>query len=323
MAYKISVIIPVYNAESFLPETLRAIYNQTIFEDLEIVIVNDGSTDKSGDICTEFSRLHKNVKIIIQDNLGVSVARNNGLKKSTGRYVTFLDADDLIESDLYERELQLIENNSSDIAICDFYKIHPDGSKIKYRNHLKKNWGSCEEALKAFFDGTIGNQVVEKLFKRSVVENVEFPRNCKIGEDMWFIYSAIKHSERVSMDTSIAGYYYVIRESSAMTGEFSNKYFDPVKLSELMVADCSNNQNISCYAKAHLIHEACKSLEYVYRHKAQNRCREQVSVLKKILREYHLLDAKRYLIKKQFYGFVLMRFSPHVYIIIHKAMKVG
>lgn len=320
---KISIIIPIYNAEKYIEDTLKAVVEQTIFTDLEVILINDGSTDNTCDICAEFAEKYANIILINQDNTGVSVARNTGLKYATSNYITFLDADDYIEKKLYEKELELIETYKADVACVDFVKVHSDGKTVKYRNNFIAEWKESYSILTNFFSGVIGNQVVDKIFSKRVLEDIEFYNKYKIGEDMLFVYEALKKARAVVMDTNICGYHYVVRDNSAMTGDFDAKYFDPVKVSQKMVEDTKTDETLNDYAQAHLIHEICKSLEYIYRKKAQSKCVCEVNKLKQVIKKYSIEKAKKYLVKKQFYGFLLMKLSPKAYLFVHKVMHVG
>ncbi|MFQ6739306.1 MAG: glycosyltransferase family 2 protein, partial [Alphaproteobacteria bacterium] len=111
---KVSVIIPVYNTEKFLPQCLNSIIYQT-YKNLEIIIVNDGSTDNSDEICQTFAKHDKRIKIIYQTNSGVSAARNKGLLNATGDYVHFIDSDDYINLDYYEKIISGNKNINADI----------------------------------------------------------------------------------------------------------------------------------------------------------------------------------------------------------------
>ena len=113
---KISVIIPVYNTENYLKECLNSVINQT-FKDIEIICVNDGSTDNSLSILEEYARTDSRIKIINQKNQGVSSSRNNGIKSARGEYIMFLDSDDLYKPDLCEKVVEKIDSQSPDIVM--------------------------------------------------------------------------------------------------------------------------------------------------------------------------------------------------------------
>ena len=122
---KISVIVPVYNVERYLKRCIESIINQT-YKDLEIILVDDGSTDSSGNICDEYKKIDKRISVIHKKNGGLSDARNEGLKVVTGTYIAFVDSDDFLDLDMYEYMQKNIEKENADIVIC--------GTKIDYDN---------------------------------------------------------------------------------------------------------------------------------------------------------------------------------------------
>lgn len=323
MNYEITVIMPIFNASLYLEESLKSLINQTIFEHLEVILINDGSTDDSEKICKSYCEKYSNIILINQENSGVSTARNEGLSRGTGKYVTFMDADDVIKCDLYENELKAIKSNNYDLLIIDFEKKHIDGTIKKYRKNYIKEWECSQDAIKDFLNGTIGGQVVDKLFLYDNVRNLKFSSDYKIGEDMLFTYFAVKKSKRILMDTNLCGYQYVVRKSSAMTGEFSEKYLDPIKVSEEICEDCKENEEIRKYAEAHLIHETCKVVEYIYRHNVQDNCKKLLKDLIKKIHLFKICDAFKYLVRKQFCGYLLIKISPKLYLLFHKMMHIG
>ena len=117
---KISVVVPVFNSEKYLEKCIDSIINQT-YKNIEIILINDGSSDKSEEICNSYLKTYKNIKLINQSNSGVSVARNNGLKSSTGDYVLFVDSDDWLEKDMLEIMVKEIDNFDIDIVRCEYF----------------------------------------------------------------------------------------------------------------------------------------------------------------------------------------------------------
>ena len=122
MSDKISIIVPVYRAEKFLPQCIESILGQT-YENLEILLVDDGSPDKCGEICDEYAKQDSRICVIHQTNAGESAARNTGLDKASGAYIGFVDADDWIEPKMYERMYDGIKLSGSQIAACG-WMIH-------------------------------------------------------------------------------------------------------------------------------------------------------------------------------------------------------
>ena len=120
---KLSIIIPVFNVEEYLPKCIESVVNQT-YDNLEILLINDGSTDNSGVICDNFAHKDERVKVVHKENGGLSAARNLGLSLATGHYIAFLDSDDYIDSEMYETLVDALENADADIAACGFKEIY-------------------------------------------------------------------------------------------------------------------------------------------------------------------------------------------------------
>ena len=134
----ISVIIPVYNVENYLRECIESVLNQT-FRDFEVILVDDGSTDSSGDICDEYVEKDERVTVIHQKNGGLSVARNTGLSEANGKYVYFLDSDDYISENALATLLNIAENDSSDIVFFDAVSFTDTDDFTVHQNYIRKN----------------------------------------------------------------------------------------------------------------------------------------------------------------------------------------
>jgi glycosyltransferase involved in cell wall biosynthesis len=198
---KLSVIIPVYNTERFLAKCLESVIYQTYgrkdgagnLEDIEIIIVDDGSTDKSADIYNKYISLDKRISLIKQKNAGVSVARNRGIAAAAGQYIHFIDSDDYLDLDYYEKMLQAARFANADIASSGFRQI-ADNSRvnisIKYADLLILN--SIEQKA-AFLNLREYPSVWRHLFKRSLIQqyNLSFEAGNCCGEDAVFTVSAL------------------------------------------------------------------------------------------------------------------------------------
>lgn len=322
--YDISIIVPVFNAEKYLKTSLESLIAQNNFEKLEIILVDDGSVDTSLTICQQYANAYPNMIVFSQKNSGVSVARNVGIQNAHAEYIAFLDSDDYVESSMYSKLYALARNNNSDIAVVDFKRIYENGSSKKYRSNINLKIESRAEILKCFFKGgIIGNNAVDKLFKRSILNNIAFPPGYSIGEDMFFVYKALNNSNSVVIDTTICDYQYRIRNESAMNNVFSKKYFDTINLSYEMLNDFDDKSTLFYYAEAHLMHEKCKVLEYMLRNYANFTYTDTRRSLYDDIKKYNWLHGVKYLSLKQICGLTLMRISPKLYMLIHKLMKIG
>lgn len=181
---KISVIIPVYNVEKLLRRCIDSVLNQTL-KDIEIICVNDGSTDNSGLILEEYKK-YENIKIINQKNAGLSVARNTGLENVTSKYVAFLDSDDFVDADFYEKLFRYIEEKNADIACASIIREN-NQKKVCLINY--KQIEVARNVKERFFlaDCPKHNFVWNKLYKTELINknNLKFVPGM-IYEDMWF-----------------------------------------------------------------------------------------------------------------------------------------
>ena len=324
MKTKISIIIPVYNLSKYLDKSLDSIIRQTIFKDLEIIIVNDGSTDNSKEICEKYTSRYNNFTLIDKENRGVSSARNIGIDNAHSKYICFFDGDDTLAENCYERLLNMIEKNNADMAVTDFAVIHNDGIVIKKRKNFKKIYTDKKEIIKDFLSGkNIGINIFDKIYSKSIIDRVKFVEGKAIGEDMYFNYQVLRNVNILYVDTTEIGYYYYKHQGSAMNSNFSKKYFDTLELSEKIFEDLNEDKELKDYAEAHKIHETCKFLEYMILNNAGEQYKKIFRKYLKQIQQYKINKAYKFLSKKQFCGFLLMRISPKLYIKIFKLLKIG
>ncbi|MDT2429004.1 glycosyltransferase family 2 protein [Enterococcus avium] len=228
---KISVIVPVYNVEEYLENCLESISNQTE-TDIEIIVVDDGSPDKSGEIAESYRLKDNRVRVIHQDNGGLSAARNSGLDVMKGKYVCFIDSDDWIEPDYLELLLTGIERYHSNISVLKIKKI-TDYSQIKELTPAKEEWNiiSKKDAMEVLFtNNTIGYSANNKLFTADLFSNLRFPYG-KLMEDKAVMYLLIDKSKQISVNTS-EKYHYYQSPVSILRGSFNPKKFDTFDIQE-------------------------------------------------------------------------------------------
>lgn len=232
----ISVIVPVYNAAKTLEVTIGGLINQT-YKNLEIILVDDGSTDNSLKVCRSLADSDNRIKVIPQKNGGVSAARNAGLKYASGEYIGFCDADDFPCPTMFERLLGILNDTSCDAVHMDFITQYED----------KKNFGapcvSGEVSIKSS-DKSVkwlltkksphGTGIWEHLFKRSVLSGIEFPEGMAIAEDKMFMLLAFLKCEKVAFYSGME-YIYVVSRDSAMHVKYSKKNLSSVILAERTV----------------------------------------------------------------------------------------
>ena len=206
----ISIIIPVFNVKEYLDRCIRSVVSQT-YTNLEIILVDDGSTDGSGPLCDLWSSKDSRIKVIHKENEGVAAARNDGLAITKGDYIGFADPDDWMESTMFEVLLNVIKRFNADIAICGFEEIKQTGTLIKQVAYTRCY--TREEALYELVrDADVQNYVWNKLFRRKCVPVNPFPGIRSIS-DLAGIYKFFQKAETV-VQINRTLYHYIRREGS-------------------------------------------------------------------------------------------------------------
>ena len=214
----ISVIVPVYNVESYVAECIESIQNQT-YMNLEIILVNDGSTDASGDICDQYAAYDERIQVIHKENAGVSAARNTGIESANGDYIGFVDSDDYIAPTMYEDMLKLMAEHDLDIIECTAFRNNGD-TNIEGCNDGSLEIFNRDEALKmAMYDCFVA--VWSQLYKRRVISDVRFPVGRKF-EDSAVSYLFIANTKRVGHINRCL-YYYRLNPNSTTQTSFDAK----------------------------------------------------------------------------------------------------
>ncbi len=212
----ISIIVPVYNVEKYIKECIDSIINQS-YKDLEIILIDDGSTDNSGVICDEYAKKDARIKVIHKENGGQSSARNLGLELATGEYVGFVDSDDTIEKEMYEVLYSSILGK--DIAICSHNVVYDE--KVE-RHYLEENFLLDTEGLWQEIFGRLNNAVWNKLYRRDLLKGIFFDLNYAHGEDLLFNIQYLQSVKNGCL-VNKALYNYYKRGDSITTGKFSRR----------------------------------------------------------------------------------------------------
>ncbi len=248
----ISVIVPVYNVEKYLEECLDSIQNQT-YSNIEIILVNDGSTDNSKEICEKYCKQDSRFKLIDQTNQGQSVARNNGVATSTGEFIVFVDSDDIIQRN-YLEELMKYMSKEVDIVESKF-TVH----KKEFFNESSKAIsvifeGDSEEAVKAVPKHVLSVNPVTKLYRRSIVEAVPYLEGY-IFEDIYSGVGMLKYIRRI-IKLDYVGYYYRQHGTSTMHRTFTPKNLDVFTVSDKLIELYSDREDFLPYIGSFLVHVA-------------------------------------------------------------------
>lgn len=228
---KVSVIVPAYNVNSYIKECVSSIQKQT-FKNIEILLVNDGSTDFTGLFCDQLAHDDPRIKVIHQANGGVSNARNTGVANASGDYLMFVDADDQIHHQMVETLVSQIDKfPGADIVACQLKRFSTTYEPEVLNHNVKSTVYNSHEAIEELMYQRIINGPVAKLFSRSAFEGIEFPEGIKIGEDLITNINAFGNASTI-VQLPFRLYGYFMRAESAM---HSSTFYDRTLLIEALL----------------------------------------------------------------------------------------
>lgn len=252
----VSVIVPVYNTENKLKKCINSVTNSS-YTNLEIIIVDDGSEEKTALLCNQLKQQDKRIKVIHQKNKGVSCARNKGIDIAKGEYITFVDADDYIDEKMIKVLLTNLRKYDADISMCKYNEIYRD-KKIcinKVSEIIKIQ--EVPNVLIDFFEkNEIGWNVWGKMYKREIVGTTRFLEGKRTAEDMYFLYQVLKKTKRLVIKEN-ALYNYVKWDTSTMNSKNIDKFFDTFSLIQKVYEDSEVSE---VYNESKLKFYLCKSL---------------------------------------------------------------
>jgi glycosyltransferase involved in cell wall biosynthesis len=212
---KLSVIIPCYNVENYVEKCINSLLQQTL-NDIEIIVVNDGSKDNTLKILKKLVKENTNIKLIDKKNAGVSAARNDALKIAKGEYIGFLDSDDWVEKDMFEKMYNKAIKENLDIVACDTNAVYPD-KNIIIKSNISESSTPQELMLNAY--AVIWN----KIYKREILKGIEFKEGMTFCEDVLFLYMIYSRVNKVgSIEEPL--HYYLQREGS-LTYTYDKKLY--------------------------------------------------------------------------------------------------
>lgn len=219
----ISVIIPVYNVEKYLKKSIDSVLNQT-FQNFEIILVDDGSTDNSGIICDEYAEKDNRIKVVHQKNAGVSVARNLGIEKSKGNYICFLDSDDWYSNNALEEFIKLITDFKADIAAISVFETSDEHTDYMSENKINV-FNNSEAMTQLFKNALVFGTACNKLYKREIFNSIKFPKNL-YWEDMYISLDVLINISKITWSKKACLYYRQQRKDSTTSSRFSKRNLD-------------------------------------------------------------------------------------------------
>ena len=223
----ISIIIPVYKVEIYLEKCIQSVINQT-YENLQIILVDDGSPDNCGKICDEYAQKDHRIEVIHKSNGGLSDARNKGLEIAKGEYIGFIDSDDYIESDMYEVLYNLLKQYNAYVSICNFYTVSQGKIAIKNAENGIKEYNRIEILKEVLLDNNIQSYAWNKLYKKELFDEIKYPVGKKY-EDIGTTFYLLEKCNKVVV-TGKPEYYYINRQDSIVNNVTETTITDYIEL---------------------------------------------------------------------------------------------
>lgn len=225
----LSIVVPIYNVAKYLPYCLNSIINQT-FQDFELILIDDGSTDESGEICDEYARNNKKIMVVHQQNQGLSGARNAGIRLAKGKYLAFVDSDDYIHPQMYESMVALLEKENLSLCSCGFVRTSENrelSTDMQQIENSKIEIWNCDEAIRNI--GKMNLVVWNKVYRKDIVEGLLFEKNA-FSEDIGYNSFALQRVKTSICHISYPFYYYrVNRFGSSGTQYITESRFKAYK----------------------------------------------------------------------------------------------
>jgi len=306
MKEQISIVVPVYNVEQYLEKCVNSIINQT-YKNLEIILIDDGATDSSGKLCDELAKIDNRIKVYHKENGGLSDARNYGVERATGDYIGFVDSDDYIDSEMYEKLYEAIKKEDVDVAECNFRFIYSNRitnyTDDKYYLVLNK-----DEYTKEYVTmNRIFGAAWTKLIKSSLAKEIKFPKG-KLFEDGFYSLELMKKARNfVIFDSPY--YNYVMRENSITTNKFSEKSLDIFIVCDKVEDYFIKNNNLDIQKDVYLL--LFRNILFQYKlyitrnHKYRKKYEDYLAKYAQYLDKYNHMELKLFrLSSKYFYYFI-------------------
>ncbi|MGI6776614.1 MAG: glycosyltransferase family 2 protein [Acetivibrionales bacterium] len=282
----VSIIIPVYNMEKYILNCLESVLNQT-FEDIEIIVINDGSVDNSLGIINEYAGRDERIIVINQENRGLSHSRNQGILAAKGRYLSFIDSDDTVKKDFIEKMFYRCQEDGSDIVVCNYIEVYEGTKKLKYNSFFESKSLDRLDAMRELIrDYSIKSFVWNKLFSKTIFDsnNILFKEGV-LYEDLYTTYKLFFYANRVSfLDDYL--YYYLQREGSITNSisarhiEYRMNALEEIKwfLIENRLFDCLKREFVSMCLLAYL-DISNRMIKFDPENTLENKVREKINAL--------------------------------------------
>lgn len=316
----VTVVVPIYNVEKYLAKCIDSIIKQT-YSNIEIILVNDGTKDNSFEIAKQKAMQDNRIKLISQENQGLSEARNTGIQNATGKYICFIDSDDYVQKDYIKKLLENAIKNNADISACDFWYIDETEKTWSRKEKQSQNYSNIE-ALKDIFCGEQNTEVMtwNKLYKLQLFTQnaILFPKG-KLHEDNFTTYQLYYYANKISL-ISDKLYYYLQRSNSIMGTKFNVKRLDILQAVEETKQFASKHQlNMDSELEYYELMINVNILNTMIKNQFEGE--EKSKIVNHISKNRNKYDKNKYLHKKEKIALFFIRGKGTLYTFIYKILS--
>lgn len=252
----ISIVIPAYNIQSYLGPTLDSILAQT-YENLEIIVVNDGSKDATGDVADAYAAKDSRIRVIHKENGGVTSARLRGVAEATGNYIGFVDGDDFIEPQMYARLMENLQTHGADISHCGYQMVFPSRVDHYYNTGklvIQRGNQGCTDLLDGSF---VEPALCNKLYRSDLFSGLSewMDKSIRINEDLLMNFYLFRQAPKAIFE-DVCPYHYVLRKGSAATAKLNeHKLCDPIRVLHILLDETAGTPQWNGIVQRRLIHQ--------------------------------------------------------------------
>lgn len=316
----ISVIVPVYNVIEYIEKTAEYLSSQT-YKNLEIILVDDGSTDGSAELCDKIAKSDNRFSVIHQKNSGVCAARNAGIDAAKGEYIGFCDADDIPHKDLYETLYGIIEEHGCDIAIIKSATRFIDGRVVDTSDGSMRVYTDKNEIMKLFLSNKFQSSVYTKLFSAEICRQLEFPSPHKINEDRYYTFCALEKCKKLGV-RNVTKYNYCRHKGSSATQCFSEKYLDIIYFADLIEKRvCEQYPNLSEYARANTLVSYLRVCQLIILLHGEKNFGEKFDEIREFVKKQDRALCKKHLEKSIYMKYTLLKLGKIPFTVAVKALS--
>ena len=318
MSELISIVVPVYNVEKYIHKCMQSILCQS-YNKIEVILVNDGSTDKSGEICDEYQKMDSRVKVIHKENGGLSDARNAGIKNANGKYIMFVDSDDYVSEKIVEYLYNMLKQYDAEIAICDPVHCYPE-KEVGFEAENKRVILDNEKAvIEMLYQKSFLVSAWAKLYNIRCFDEIEFPVGM-LFEDGAIMYKLFDNASKVVYGNAKL-YAYMHREGSITTAKYTERDYDIITIcKEMQNYFIGRNENIQKAIRSYYISAALRI--YLNAPKGKQEYVEHRNECNKIISDnYRVIIKDKNIRKKTKYALLMFKYCKGIMPIVYKKIN--